>query len=235
MADETPEHTSMPIYAQVAERLSRDIASGRLLDGERLAPERALAQQMDVSVGTLRKSLAILEEKSMLRRVQGSGNYVDAAGVRDSIYAMFRLELTDGRGLPRAQVLSVDPADAPPQLARGRPASASRIRRLRFLNKIAIAVEEIFLHGRVGALSRSDVSESMYQTYQAHFELWIARAEDRVGVSTAPEWTPPELGLGPNATVGYVERLSWADGPEPVEFSRTWFNPDRAVYVQRLT
>ncbi|MCJ8336829.1 MAG: GntR family transcriptional regulator, partial [Epibacterium sp.] len=36
------------------------------------------------------------------------------------------------------------------------------------------------------------------------------------------------------APVGFIERFSWADGLAPVEFSRTWFDTDKALYVQRL-
>ncbi|NKW78361.1 GntR family transcriptional regulator, partial [Rhodobacteraceae bacterium R_SAG7] len=32
-----------------------------------------------------------------------------------------------------------------------------------------------------------------------------------------------------------IERFSWAQTPDAVEFSRTWFDTDKALYVQRLT
>ena len=127
--------TALPIYMQTAEMLIRDIASGRLIDGERLPPERDMAADLGVAVGTLRKALNDLVAKGLLERVQGSGNYVrhnpDAAGV----YAFFRLERLEGGGLPTAQVLDVErrkkPADLP---AFGASDEAHRIRRLRLLS-----------------------------------------------------------------------------------------------------
>jgi GntR family transcriptional regulator len=41
----------------------REIIAGRLSDGERLLPERQLAKSLNISVGTLRKSLKDLEKK----------------------------------------------------------------------------------------------------------------------------------------------------------------------------
>ncbi len=51
------EATSLPIYIQISEMLMREIIAGRLLDGERLLPERTLAKSLNISVGTLRKAL----------------------------------------------------------------------------------------------------------------------------------------------------------------------------------
>ncbi len=228
-------HTTLPVYAQVAELLTRDIAAGRLMDGERLAPEREMAQSYDISVGTLRKALAILVNKSLLRRVQGSGNYVNATGLRDSVYSMFRLELPEGGGLPRAQVLSVSDENKPADMPRfGTSTRGTRIRRLRYLDAVQIALEEIWLDAGAGVLSQDTVTDSLYRTYQQELGLWISRAEDRVGLGVVPDWGPHGFHIPSGNTLGFIERFSWSDAAEPVEYSRTWFDPTRAVYVQRI-
>ncbi|MFK7876821.1 MAG: GntR family transcriptional regulator [Paracoccaceae bacterium] len=226
---------SLPVYAQVAERLQRDIAAGRLIDGERLPPERVMAQSLDVSVGTLRKALALLEQKSLLRRVQGSGNYVDAAGMRDTLYAMFRLELPQGGGLPTATVLSVDVLTKPEDLPQfGTSDRATRMRRLRQLDQIEIAVEEIWLDAGAGTLTQDQVFPSLYDTYQRQLGLWISRAEDRVTLGAVPDWANGTFHMRSGVAVGFAERYSWSQDATPVEYSRTWFDPVRAVYVQRI-
>ena len=227
--------TALPIYMQISEFLIREIAAGRLVDGERLAPERELAKSHGTTVRTLRKALAELEKKGLLERVQGSGNYVRASTAPESIYAMFRLELTTGGGLPTADILSsaevAKPADLPDF---GSSDRGFRFRRLRYLNRIPIAVEEIWLDRSAGALDLFDMSDSLYRSYQLQLGLRILRAEDRVGIGSVPEWAPNTFGKAHNAPVGFIERFSWADGPAPVEFSRTWFDTDKALYVQRL-
>ena len=70
------EATSLPVYIQISEMLMREIIAGRLSDGERLLPERHLAKSLNISVGTLRKSLKDLEQKGALIRRHGSGNYI---------------------------------------------------------------------------------------------------------------------------------------------------------------
>nr|WP_174836817.1 MULTISPECIES: GntR family transcriptional regulator [unclassified Ruegeria] len=226
---------ALPVYIQIAELLIRDIAAGRLIDGERLPPERELAAELNVSVGTLRKSLAELEKKGMLERIQGSGNYIRETGTQNSVYAMFRLELPKGGGLPRADILSVDhlekPSDLPPF---GQSTRGSRVRRMRYLNDTIIAVEEIWLDESAGLIDRTLLSDSLYRYYQRQLGFWIIRAEDRVSVQSLPDWTPESFTKPAGQTVGYIERFSWSETAEPVEFSKTWFDPDRANYVQRL-
>ncbi|WJS01265.1 GntR family transcriptional regulator [Roseibium aggregatum] len=227
--------TALPLYVQISELLIRDIAAGRLIDGERLPPERDMAEELGISIGTLRKALADLTQKGLLERIQGSGNYIRQGGTHESVYAMFRLELLTGGGLPRADILDVQRLDKPDDLPLfGTSAEGTRIRRLRFLNDVMIAVEEIWLDGDAGIVRRELLSDSLYRFYQKHLGFWIVRAEDRVTIRALPDWTPELFQKTPGTLTGFVERFSWADRPKPVEYSRTWFDTDRAHYVQRL-
>lgn len=229
-----PALTALPKHVQISESLIRDIQAGRLLDGERLPPERRMAAELGTSVGTLRKALSALEDKGLLRRVQGSGNYIRADATQTGIYAFFRLERPGGGGLPRASLIDVALVAKPDDLpAFGRSDRASRIRRLRLLDDRAVAVEEIWLDAAAGVLTPAQMSESLYRTYQNRLGLWIARAEDRVHLSPFPDWTPPELAPA-GGTAGFVERIAWCSEGTPVEYSRTWFDGARAQYVQRL-
>ena len=226
---------ALPIYVQIAELLTRDIVAGRLIDGERLKPEREMAAELGVSVGTLRKALRDMGEKGLIEAVQGSGNYVRSGGDTGTVYAMFRLELLEGGGLPRARVLSLDHMDKPADLPDfGTSQLGTRIRRLRTLNDTIIAVEEIWLDADAGIIEETMISESLYATYRKALGLWILRAEDRVSLSAVPDWAPDTYAPRPGDTVGYIERLSWSNRPDAIEFSRTWFDPAQAVYVQRL-
>lgn len=232
----TPQSSNaLPLYLQISELLIRDIAAGRLIDGERLPPERDMADELGISIGTLRKALADLTEKGLLERIQGSGNYIRQGGTQESIYAMFRLELLSGGGLPRAIILDAERTLKPVDLPEfGTSNEGTRIRRLRYLNETIIAIEEIWLDGDAGFVKRELLSDSLYRFYQKHLGFWIVRAEDRVTIGKVPDWAPAEFTLPPGTIAGYIERLSWAKSPQPVEYSRTWFDTDRAHYVQRL-
>jgi GntR family transcriptional regulator len=227
---------ALPKYVQVSEMLIREIAAGHIPDGSRLPPERKMAADLNIAVGTLRKAFADLEAKQLLERVQGSGNYVRARPITESIYAFFRLELPEGGGLPTARVIDVvrrrKPDDAPDF---GPGNSGHRIRRLRYLNDRPVALEEIWLDGRFAARVRaSELVDSLYLFYKQSLGLVIARVTDQVSAGLAPDWSPPEFSLRPGDTAGYIERLSWGQDQAPAEFSRTWFHPELARYTIRL-
>lgn len=228
--------TALPIYVQTAEMLIREIASGRLIDGERLPPEREMAAEMGIAVGTLRKSLNDLVDKGLLVRVQGSGNYVRHNPDAASVYSFFRLERLEGGGLPTAKVLNVEKVQKPQELpAFGRSKTAHRIRRLRLLSGEPAALEEIWLDGKwASVIAAQDLSDSLYYYYRKTLGLLISRAEDRIGVSALPDWSDTDIGSAPGEAVGFVERWSRSTEGEVAEFSRTWFNPNRARYVARI-
>lgn len=227
---------SLPLYQQIAELLIRDIAAGRLIDGERLPPERDMAANMGIAVGTLRQALKSLTEKGLLDRVQGSGNYIRAKADAASVYALFRLERVEGGGLPTARVLSVERAVKNPALPPfGKSPEGHRIRRLRFLSGQVAAVEEIWLDGaEVDRIASSDLSESLYLFYRQRLGIWIARAEDSIGQGPLPDWAPPEFPHRPGTPLPQITRVSWAQDGRSVEASLTWYDPETVRYVARL-
>ena len=228
--------SSLPKYIQVSEMLIREIAAGHLADGARLPPEREMAVELGISVGTLRKALGDLAEKGMLERVQGSGNYVRHQTDVASVYAFFRLELVGGGGLPTARVLSLD------RLAKetgmpdfGPSTDGHRIRRLRYLDDQLIALEEIWLDASYrDVVTTEDLNESLYHFYRNDLGLIIGSAVDEIGVGPVPNWGCDTFGLWAGDMAGYIERVSFAADGAPAEFSRTWFDYNKARYVSRI-
>ena len=227
---------SLPIYVQITELLVRDIAAGRLIDGEKLPPERDMAEELGIAVGTLRKALAELHNRGLLERIQGSGNYVRAISDPKSVYAMFRLELLGGGGLPTAEILSIDRLPKPSELPSfGSSIEAHRIRRLRRLSGRPAALEEIWLDGSyVETIDIEAVSESLYLFYRTKLSLWIARAEDQIGLDVVPDWAPPTFGQAVGASVTHIQRVSQDQEGVRAEVSRTWLDHTVARYVARL-
>lgn len=227
--------TLIPLYQQISESLTRDIAAGRFATGERLPPERELAKQFGTTVRTLRKALLELSGSGMLERVQGSGNYVCSNEQSRSIYSLFRLELPQGGGLPTANVLGVREVNKHARLpAFGTSQRASRVRRLRKLDDKPIAVEEIWLDRDAGVIDPVALGDSLYRYYQVKLGFWIHRVEDQVSVQPLPDWAPEEFASTTDSVCGFIERFGWSQAQTPVEYSRTWFNPVEARYVQRF-
>lgn len=228
---------ALPTYHRIAERLTRDIAAGRLRPGDRLPPERVMAAGHGVTVTTLRKALAVLTERGLLDRRQGSGNTILAGDTGQGAYALFKLERPEGGGLPTAELIALTRRDKPDGLPDlGSTARlAWNIRRLRSLDGVPVAIEDIWLDGRFeGALTPETVSESLYRSYRNLFGLTIAQAEDRLGTGPLPDWGAARLGHPPGAMMALARRRAFDADGRPAEVSTTWFDPDRATYVARI-
>jgi GntR family transcriptional regulator len=227
---------SLPVYLQIAETLVRDITAGRLIDGEKLPPERDMANELGIAVGTLRKTLAELHNRGLLERIQGSGNYIRAVTDPQSVYAMFRLELISGGGFPTAEVLSISrdvkPEELPPF---GTSKEGHRIRRLRRIAGKAAAIEEIWLDGSyTNEIEVGDLSESLYLYYRTRLGLWIAKAEDHIDLGHVPDWSPDTFNPKCGEPIPHVLRISYSHEGGTAEVSHTWYDPSVARYVNRL-
>ncbi|MBF9032004.1 UTRA domain-containing protein [Rhodobacterales bacterium HKCCE3408] len=226
----------LPAYLRIAEMLSRDIAAGRLSEGQRLAPERELAPQLGVSVGTLRKALAELEGRGLLVRRHGSGNYIRFDARAAAGYSMFRLELIDGPGQPHSVLIAAERVMKPADFAALGPApDALRFRRLRHLSGKPVALEDIWIDGRHGDPDDTGaLAGSLYRYYQRAYGLWILAAEDRVGGGTVPDWAPGAFGPRPGAVLPRIDRTAWDQDGRVAEMSITHFDPGLARYVARI-
>ncbi len=230
--------TALPIYIQISELLQREIAAGLYAAGDRLPPESELAKTLNVAVGTLRKALSELALRGLLERRQGSGTYVKAAadtGAGKSIYEFFRLELLKGGGLPTAQILAFDKIETPAEFEFAFSKKCYRVRRLRLLSNQAIALEEIYFDSKQHPnLQQADLGEALYLFYKERLGFWIASAEDRVGMSVVPDWSPAEFQPSVDSACPSVERISYSGKNKIEEYSITWFDNARCRYVNRM-
>ena len=235
-SDRNDNSGKLPVYLQIAEQLSREISAGLLAEGQRLPAERQMAKDYNVTVRTLRKSLARLTETGLLARKQGSGNYIQKNENADSIYSFFRLERPQGGGLPSANLVRVDSLKKPKSLPGfGGSSFAHRFRRQRFLDGLPVAAEEIWLDQHSAAkVNEAQVSQSLYKYYKERLDVWIVRVEDWVGLSEVPQWADGLLAIAPGIRCGFIERYGWSEENKKVEYSRTWYDADAARYVSRL-
>jgi GntR family transcriptional regulator len=235
---------SLPLYIQISELLTREIAAGLYTQGDRLPPESELARTLEVAVGTLRKALAELESRGLLERRQGSGTYVKGLdlggaqarqGVQSSVYGFFKLELLRGGGLPTASVIDFEKISTPAPFLASFTKTCYRVRRLRSLGGMPVAIEEIYFDARhKDDLTIENLGEALYQFYQTQLGFWISHVEDHIGMDAVPDWSPSLFAPSIGSHSPRVERVSWSGKNNIEEYSVTWFDPERCRYVNRI-
>src|SRR5213080_3405535 len=107
--------SALPVWAQIEDALAARIAEGDLRVGDRLPAERELADELDVSRGTIRQALDALAARGLVERGIGRGTFV-AAGkveVRLSDVAGFTEQMARAGLQASARVLRAGVAAAP--------------------------------------------------------------------------------------------------------------------------
>lgn len=85
---------SGPIFAQIADRLTDEVADGTLAEGERIPSTNELATFHRVNPATAARALSVLVDEGIAEKRRGVGMFV-AAGARERLMRVRRRQFAD--------------------------------------------------------------------------------------------------------------------------------------------
>ncbi|WP_295848436.1 phosphonate metabolism transcriptional regulator PhnF [Tardiphaga sp.] len=138
--------TGVALWRQVADGIERDIAAGRFPAGDKLPGETDIAETYRVNRHTVRRALATLAERGLVRAERGSGTYVEAPKLTYPLRSRTRFSEIVGAGgrEPDGRLIDAITEPATRDLARqlGLKAGAPlvRIEALRLADKAPICI-----------------------------------------------------------------------------------------------
>ncbi|MEM1264861.1 MAG: GntR family transcriptional regulator [Pseudomonadota bacterium] len=225
-----------PLYAQVREVILERIVSGVWTAGAALPSEMALAAEIGVSQGTVRKALDQLAADHLVERRQGRGTFVPEQTAERAHFHFFRFEAIDGASLiPEPLSQSLDLVAPPPGPAAALGTGARllwRIDRRRALAGVPTLIERVYLDParfpEPGAAA--DLPNALYSHYQSLAGVTVVRAEDRLMAAAAPPDIAAALDLAPGSPLLGIERTAFDARAEPIEFRESWCRTDGVRY-----
>src|ERR1700748_2276722 len=143
--------SGVALWRLVADVIERGIAEGRFAAGEKLPGEMEIAETYRVNRHTVRRALAALAERGLVRAERGSGTYVEAARLAYPLRPRTRFSEIVGAGgrEPRGQLIAAMEEPATRELAKllGLKAGAPlvRIEALRLADRAPICVSTTWL------------------------------------------------------------------------------------------
>jgi GntR family transcriptional regulator, phosphonate transport system regulatory protein len=143
--------SGVALWRQVADGIERGIADGTYAAGEKLPGEVEIAETYRVNRHTVRRALAALAERGLVRPERGSGTYVEAAKLAYPLRSRTRFSEIVGAGgrEPRSQFIAATEEPATRELAKllGLKAGVSliRIEALRLADRAPICVSTTWL------------------------------------------------------------------------------------------
>jgi GntR family transcriptional regulator len=231
-----------PLYRQVYDVLVKRFAEGAWRPAEVLPSEQALAAELGVSQGTVRKALDALATEKLIERRQGKGTYVAEHTQESSLFRFFRLSHADGgRATPASAEVAVRkrPGKAAEiaKLALKDGAQVIEIQRTRLVDGEPVVVERIIVPASLfpGLERRIPLPNTLYQLYQRVYGYNIVAAEEQVRADLARREDCRRLKLSPGDPLLHIERIAVALDGTRVEWRVSRCDTSKLVYAVSLT
>jgi GntR family phosphonate transport system transcriptional regulator len=231
--------SGVALWRQVADGIERGIADGSFTAGERLPGEMEIAETYRVNRHTVRRALATLAERGLVRAERGSGTYVEARRMAYPLRARTRFSEIVGAGgrEPRGQLISASEEPATRELARALAlktgAALIRIDALRLADRTPICVGTTWL-----AAERFPDAGRVYENARsmtkvlAHYGVRdYRRASTRVtaGIVDAADAARLDLALGRPVLV--VDSTDVDTDGKPLLTTRARFAAERVEFL----
>jgi GntR family transcriptional regulator len=236
------EHSAVPLYSQLRERLRERIADGSYQQGARLPAESEISAIFSVSRITVRQALNDLQKEGIIIKAAGKGSFVAR---RTPSQDLSRLE-GFGEAMSRQghrivnRVLSNLEVGASPvvaarlDLAPGAP--VSEVRRVRYLDREPVSFEVTYLPPAVGRRLRdANLAErDIFLILEADYGIALGHADIQIGALGAEPAMAAELGVAPGAALLRIERLTWTADGKPIDFEYLYVRGESFQYGLRL-
>lgn len=230
-----------PLYLQIRETLLARMADGTFRPGQALPSEFALAAELEVSQGTVRKALDTLASDNLVIRRQGLGTFVPETTTERALYQFFRITGPAGEALipvPVSEEVArmAAPARIATRLSVAPRVPLLRIRRVRALGGAPATLEDIWVDPARLPLPTDGVPlpNALYTHYQRAHNVSISRAEDYMSAVAAPDTVARAIGLPPGTPLLSVRRDAFDLKGLLVETRESFFRTDGSGYTVTL-
>lgn len=232
-----------PLYKEVMQQLTHDLARGEWRPGEALPSESRLAERFQVSIGTLRKAIdALVAQRAVVRR-QGSGTFVATHNANRLMFHFFHIVPHAGEPeLPVTRTLSfvrgrAAPAEAA-KLGIAEGDAVLRIRNLLLLAERPVVLDDLVLpRARFPGLTRklfTGRENTIYHLYQARYGIHVLRTTERLRATLADAATARVLGVRKGDALLEIKRVALTYHDAPVELRRSLVNTAAHEYFSDL-
>lgn len=230
-------NSSVPLHARISDLLVNLIESGTLGDGEKLPPERHLAQLFNVSLAPVRQAILDTVNKGLLVRSRGQGTFVRTPGLEEKISVLASLteSLRDQQVEVVTRVLRQARVPTPPAIARAlhmRGGSSTYIERVAILNDEPVALLETYVSARKfrGLLDVSFTNHSLYELLQKRYGTVVTWAESVIDIKPCASVEAEKLDVRVGEALLRLEGTAYAEPKLPVEYFRVLYRGNRVRF-----
>lgn len=212
-----------PLYLQVRDVLVQRIIVGHWKPGATLPNETQLAQQLGISIGTVRKALDLMEVERIVTRRQGRGTFVNDYAAAETTFPFSMFHNFDGQrisGRKRARAITRAPAgpDEAARLGLRRGEDVIRVERLRDHDDQVFMSEVCLLPARFFTRLPEDFGSYRLSALAQMNAILVGRADERVEIALADGQMARDLAVDEGTPLLRLDRVIFSDHEDALEW-----------------
>jgi len=230
-----------PLYKQVYDTLIARLSNGYWKPGAVLPSEFALADELGVSQGTVRKALNQLVAENILIRRQGKGTYVSEHTQESSMFRFFRYREAGGEDfIPVTEIIDVEKRQASEREAEKLQLADNRevfqVTRIRSINGKPAIYERVLQPLAIfpDIDKERELPNSLYTLYQEKYNISIVEVRDELQAVSLSADIATHLNLKVDSPALMTERASINIDGRVAEWSQAYCNTDNFIYSVSL-
>jgi GntR family transcriptional regulator len=237
-------NSKTPLWLQIRNELFDCLYKEALRPGQLIPNEKTLVELFNVSIGTVRKAIGVLESEGILVRKQGLGTFVCQHDDLSFLFKYFHIvnHDSDERHIPEVECVSFELKDA----------SDKEIDVLNIPienNKVFSIYNKLAFKGRVHSVDKIVVSaakfpllneeifvnrhNTIYNLYQNKFNVFISKCSERIRAIPAQGNVAKMLGIKANSPILIISRVGFTYHDEAVELRTSYVNTSEIEYIRK--
>lgn len=228
----------IPLYHQLADYLREKIHSDEIKPEELMPSELELMQKFQLSRGTVRQAIQLLELEGLVERYPGKGTFVSMPKIEHNAnkkMGFFTASMQDAGRNPSAQVLDISQVEATrdiqEKLNLPDRSLVVRVKRLRLVDGEPWAIETEYFRKDIGEkLLNQNLTGSIYEILQSGFGYSIHNSHNLIEASVADKEKALLLRIKAGHPLLAVKRLVYLSTGEPFEYASDYLRADRIKF-----
>lgn len=238
MRESFMERENTPIYMQIHDQLKEDIEAGKWAIGDRLPPERELAETFQVSRMTLRQAIQTLVDEGIIERRVGSGTYVARQKVQEKMSGVTSFsEIIRSQGkTPSSRTVAfyvTYPSKSEQEklkLLDGQ--KILRMERIRYADEVPICYEIASIpYDLIQHFTKKEITQSFYRVLETKGNVKPGHAVQTITALCASEKAAEYLEIKKNSALLRLRQISYLTTGKPFEYVRSQYVGSRFEFV----
>ncbi len=174
-----------PRYVKLAKELEKLIIEEEYKAGDKIPPERDLAEKFGVSRMTARQAVQYLVDEEMVYRERGSGTYVKSPSFQQNNVKSFTETLTSRGVRPTTRIMEFGTVHSMEAVALSmdldKETTFYKVKRLRLGNDIPMALEVLYIPiSYCPDLEEKDLTGSLYSLLERDYGINIKKVSYKI-------------------------------------------------------